>query len=215
RLSEIVGPTCFGSLNLDQRCSQQIASRLGFATLDELAHLDQTAVYFFFVARIAAEQKIVEIVAVEHDLVTRRLDRANAFQNGAGIFACGLLPPPSRGVQNDQNEQNAEDGAEAHVQFLADRHCQTLRSPWPGACRSHSCRLFEFLDGLVARARKIELNHLSRFIQRGHKLPFLNRVLACLNQQRMTSDGPRALHPPVWRNDYFDLYLPGDVHAPG
>src|SRR5260370_8665242 len=62
---------------------------------------------------------------------------------------------------------------------------------------------------------KFKLNDLRALFRRSHKLPFLHGVLACLNEQRVSPDDPRAFHMTVRRNDDFDFDFAGNVHSPG
>src|SRR5260370_24657415 len=60
---------------------------------------------------------------------------------------------------------------------------------------------------------KFTLNNLRALFGRSHKLPFLHGVLACLNEQRVSPDGPRAFHMTVRRDDDFAFDFAGNVHS--
>src|SRR5260370_12262041 len=62
---------------------------------------------------------------------------------------------------------------------------------------------------------KFKLNKLRALFGRSHKLPFLHGVLACLNEQRMSPDGPRAFYMTVRRDDDFNFDFAGNVHSSG
>src|SRR5712692_2256530 len=60
---------------------------------------------------------------------------------------------------------------------------------------------------------KLKFNNLRALFGRRHKLPFLHSVLACLNEQGVSPDDPRAFHMSVRRDDDFDFDFAGDVHS--
>ena len=106
RLGKIVGPACFGAFDLNQRGLEAVAVGLRLATLDQVVDVSKPLVDLFFVAGIAAQEKIVHVVAVQHDLVAHRLDGANVFKRGRGVFAGGLLPEAGADVDEEQQTQN-------------------------------------------------------------------------------------------------------------
>ena len=69
RLGKIVGPTCFGAFDLNQRGFKAVVVGLRLATLDQVVDVSKSFVDLFFVAGIAAQEEIVHVVAVQHDLV--------------------------------------------------------------------------------------------------------------------------------------------------
>jgi len=54
---------------------------------------------------------------------------------------------------------------------------------------------------------KLKFNNLSGLFRRRHKLPFLDGILASLNEQGVSPDDSRALHTSS-ADDNFDLTLP-------
>ena len=81
RLGEIVAPAGFGALDLDERSVEQVVvGRARFAVFDDVGDIEHAFVDFFFVARIAAQQEVVEVIAIEHDLVADGFDGAHILQ---------------------------------------------------------------------------------------------------------------------------------------
>src|ERR1700739_1816867 len=60
---------------------------------------------------------------------------------------------------------------------------------------------------------KFAFNNLRGLIRPRHKLPFLDSVLANLNQQGVPPDDASSFHAPVWGNDDFDFDLALHVHS--
>ncbi len=69
RLGKIVGPACFGALDLNQSGFKAVVAGLRLAALDQVVDVAEAFVDLFFVAGIAAQEEIVHVVAVQHDLV--------------------------------------------------------------------------------------------------------------------------------------------------
>src|SRR5436309_6752411 len=68
---------------------------------------------------------------------------------------------------------------------------------------------------LVPLVVKLTFNNLSGLFRRGHKFPFLQRVLARLHQQGVATNNTGSFHASI-RSDYnFDFYFAADVHATG
>src|SRR5258708_35935152 len=59
---------------------------------------------------------------------------------------------------------------------------------------------------------KIEFNHLRRLFRRGFELPFLDRLLTRLDENRVSAQGARRLHAAIGGDDDFDFDFAGDVH---
>src|SRR5271155_2951924 len=68
RLGEIIGPACFGAFDLNQSGFKAIAAGLRLATLDQVVDVSKAFVDLLFVAGIPAQEEIVHVVAVQHDL---------------------------------------------------------------------------------------------------------------------------------------------------
>ena len=96
RLGKIVGPACFGAFDLNEGGLDAVARGLRLTALDQVVDVAEALVDLFLVAGIAAEKKIVHVVAVQHDLVAHGLDGAHVFERGRGIFAGGLFPDSQR-----------------------------------------------------------------------------------------------------------------------
>src|SRR5712692_9389547 len=62
-------------------------------------------------------------------------------------------------------------------------------------------------------AVKLEFNNLRCLFRRRHKLPFLDGVLASLNEQGVSPDNACALHMSVRGDDDFDFDFARNVHA--
>src|SRR5260370_1095218 len=62
---------------------------------------------------------------------------------------------------------------------------------------------------------EFKFNNLRALFGRRHKLPFLHGVLACLNEQGMPPDAPRAFHTTVGRGDVFVFAFAINVHSSG
>src|SRR5690348_16072960 len=68
-------------------------------------------------------------------------------------------------------------------------------------------------EGRLLVAVEIELDDLGGLFGCRIKLPFLERVLADLHQQRVTAYNVRGANMAVGSNHGFDLDLSGNVHA--
>jgi len=75
-------PSLLPFLHLDQCGAKKVASGLRLPTLHNFGNFLKSASDFFLVARIAAEQKIVEVQPVEHDLIANGFNGAHALQRG-------------------------------------------------------------------------------------------------------------------------------------
>src|SRR2546426_12685002 len=85
---------------------------------------DLAMVDLIFVAWVAAEQKVIQIQAVNHDLVANQFDGAHAVERCRGIGPSGALLQHCGSIYEKQDQQNAEDKAEAGIKLLTDRHCE-------------------------------------------------------------------------------------------
>src|SRR5260370_14137541 len=58
---------------------------------------------------------------------------------------------------------------------------------------------------------EFKFNNLRAIFGRRHKLPFLHGVLACLNEQGLSPDDPRAFYTTVRRDDGFHFDFASNV----
>src|SRR5713226_3418667 len=86
-LGKIVGPACFGAFHLDKSGADGFTVSLGFATLDEVDDIREALVDLFLVAGIPAEEEIVHVEAIQHDLGADGSNGANALDSRSGIGA--------------------------------------------------------------------------------------------------------------------------------
>src|SRR5712692_2376661 len=93
RLCKIIAPAGFRTLNLDQGGADRFAGGLRFSALDLVGDVRQTLVHFLFIAGIAAEEKIIHVEAIQHDLIAHGFNGANAVKGHAGVGAGRFLPP--------------------------------------------------------------------------------------------------------------------------
>src|ERR1700704_5257354 len=124
RLGEVIRPARLCSLHLNQSGAQSIASRLRFTALHALVSVLQSVRNFFFVAWIAAQQKVVEVQPIEHDLIANEFNRAHALQRHGGFFARRTLLQSGDQIHNQQKHQDREYRPEPQIKFLTDRHRQ-------------------------------------------------------------------------------------------
>jgi len=94
-LGKVIGPAGFGTLDLDQSSANGFAGGLRFAALDLVCDIRQTLIHFLFIAGIAAEEEIIHVEAIQHDLIAHGFDGANAVQGPAGVVARRSFPPPA------------------------------------------------------------------------------------------------------------------------
>src|SRR5258708_77307 len=123
RLGEIVVPVGFGAFDLNQIGAQQVRGGLRFATLENVGQIVDAFIDFFLVARVAAEQEIVEIQAVKHNLQAYICNGIDALQRSGGFRASVALAQAGEGVDQEQADQNHQNQAESPIKFLADTHC--------------------------------------------------------------------------------------------
>src|SRR6266851_4587266 len=121
---EIVGPACLRALDLDQSGANRLVGGLRLTTLDLVGDVRQTLVHFFLISRISAEEEIIHVEAIQHDLVAHEFDGANAVESGAGILAGRTFIPTSDDIYDEQQRQDGQDQAETRVQLFSDRHCK-------------------------------------------------------------------------------------------
>src|SRR6266700_4611434 len=98
RLGEIVSPTGFGALHLNESGAYGFVGGLRFTALDDVGDVVQASSDSIFVARIAAEEKVIHVEAIQHDLVTHGFNSADAFQSGSGIGTGRFLHPSGKEV---------------------------------------------------------------------------------------------------------------------
>src|ERR1700686_777457 len=88
-----------------------------------------------------------------------------------------------------------------------------LRSPQQGSLEMAASagttvpRLFPLIG------MKLKFNDLGGLFRRRHKLPFLDGILASLNEQGMSPDDSRPLYTSLGRDDDFDFDFAGNVHS--
>ena len=129
RLAKIIGPAGFGALHLDQRGAHQIILGFGLTALDHIAKFGETAIDLFLVARVATEQKVIQIQTILHDLVTHGFRGSHILQCGRR-FAAGPAGFPNRAdIHQKQDEQNEPDPSKPSIQLRFDRHCVTSSAP--------------------------------------------------------------------------------------
>src|SRR5690348_15575630 len=87
--------------------------------------------------------------------------------------------------------------------------------PLTPAKRPRTWLLLPFTANLLVTTSKLELHNLRGLFRRGHELPFLDRVLTGLNEQRMATDDSGALHAALCRDHHFDFHFARDVHPLG
>src|ERR1700676_2048985 len=100
--------------------------------------------------------------------------------------------------------------------FLPMVIANCLRSPRFAACfrAPPAERPLAHARFLVPRPLKIEFDNLRGLFRRRHELPFLDGVLADLNEQRMSADHARACDMAIGCDDDFNFDFSGNVHAP-
>src|SRR6266704_2446928 len=98
RLGEIVSPTGFGALHLNESGADGFVGGLRFTALDDVGDVVQALRDSIFVTRIAAEEKVIHVEAIQHDLVTHGFNSADAFQSGSGIGTGRFLHPSGKEV---------------------------------------------------------------------------------------------------------------------
>ena len=115
RLSKIVGPTGFGAFDLDESGAKEIVGGAGLAALDDVAQRSKTVVDLVFIAGIAAEQEVIEVQTVLHDLVTDSLGGAVALQ-GVGNLSIGGAGLENRAdVHDEQSDERQQDRPKTFV----------------------------------------------------------------------------------------------------
>src|SRR5215470_17269913 len=124
-LGKVVRPTGFGAFHLDKRRAERIASGLRLATLDQVIEFAEAAVHLVFVARIAAQQEIIEIEAILHDLEPNRLSGAHRFERARRILVCLSRHVESHEICDEQQCEHAENYAKPFIKLLSNRHCFT------------------------------------------------------------------------------------------
>jgi len=82
-LREIVAPGGLRAFDLDQGHPQGLAAGIGLAPLEGVRSVKHALFNFLFVAGIAAQEKIVQVEAIVHDLVADGFDGADALQRRA------------------------------------------------------------------------------------------------------------------------------------
>ena len=115
RLREIVRPTHFGAFDLNQSGVDGLVGDLRFSALDEVGHVGKTLVDLLFVAGISAQEKVVHVEAVHHDLVAHRLDGGLAIEGHAGIVACRFRHQTANDIHHHQDTENGQNQAETRV----------------------------------------------------------------------------------------------------
>ena len=104
---KIVGPACFGAFHLDERGLQQLSGRVWASPrLMVSAMSTRSLVDLFFIARIAAQKIIIEIQAVQHDLVAHGFNGANAFERRGGVETRRALAQSSEDIDDEQADQD-------------------------------------------------------------------------------------------------------------
>src|ERR1700737_1398619 len=90
-----------------------------------------------------------------------------------------------------------------------------LRSPQQGSLEMAASAGTTIPQLFPLTGTKFKLNNLTALFRRRHKLPFLHGILACLSEQGVSPDDPRAFHMTVRRDDDFDFDFAGNVHSSG
>ena len=188
-LGEIVGPAGFGAFDLKEVGAQEFVGSLRFALLHDVGNLGEPLVDLVFIARIATEQEIVEIEAILHDLGADQLDGGLTFQSIGG-FAAGRAGLPDRAdIHKEENEEDQQDRPKAPIKLLLDGHCVTSSTPQIKS-RLRTIEQNKRPTG-AALLLEVEFDHLRRLFRRRFEFPFLDRVLARLEQDGVAPQGSR------------------------
>ncbi len=107
RLGKIVGPACFGALDLDQSGANGVGGGARLTALNLVDNVRQTFVHLFLIAGIAAEKEIIHVEAIQHDLVTHGSDGANAIESHRGVAARRAPLDSCEHIHDEQNQQAA------------------------------------------------------------------------------------------------------------
>src|SRR5216684_1467113 len=124
RLGKIVGPACFRTLDLDQGSADGFIGSVRFAALDLVDDVGQTLVHSVFIAGIAAEEEVIHVEAIQHDLIAHGFDGTNALESHAGVGARRSFLESSDDIHYEQHRKNGQDQAETGVKFFSDGHCK-------------------------------------------------------------------------------------------
>src|SRR5262249_12129600 len=122
RLRKVVRPTGLSGLDLDEGGAHGVVSGLGFAALDEIGHVDEAFVDLLLIARIAAEQKVVQVETIQHDLIAHGLDNTDAIEGVACVGARRLFQITGDEIHQEQESKKSENQSEPGVKFFANGH---------------------------------------------------------------------------------------------
>ena len=112
---KVVGPAYFSGFHLRERGLQIVRPVLSCAALDGVGNVHETFVDLFFITGVAAQKIIIEVQAVQHDLVTHGFNRANAVECRRGVQPRRALPQSSEDIDDQQQHQDGQNRAEPHV----------------------------------------------------------------------------------------------------
>src|SRR5258708_149632 len=118
RLGKIVGPACFRTLDLDQGSADGFIGSVRFAALDLVDDVGQTLVHSVFITGIAAEEEVIHVEAIQHDLIAHGFDGTNALESHAGVGARRSFLESSDDIHYEQHRKNGQYQAETGVQFF-------------------------------------------------------------------------------------------------
>src|ERR1700686_3322557 len=118
---------------------------------------------------------------------------------------------PAKILTTSSNTRTASTAPNPTYSFLPIFITKPLRGLWPFACeKSFGCGPRSFARKFLVRETKFD--YLSGLFWSWHELPFLDRVLAGLHQQRVTADDFRAAYMAVRSNHHLDFPLAAPTH---
>ena len=151
-LGKIVRPIGFRAFYLDERCANYVVGGLRFTLLQCVGQFGDSLIDLLFVPRISAEQEIIEVQAVEHNLQPNGFNGLHALKRGSRFRTGGALAQSRKAVHKEQANENDQHQAKPRIQFLTDTHCEN--PPLPLKSMTHSAQTCLISNGALNCCRE-------------------------------------------------------------
>src|SRR5882724_1673229 len=145
-------PPDFRAFYLEERRAKHVGGGLRFTLFQCVSQFGDSLVDLLFVPRISAEQEIIEVQPVKHDLQPNGFDGLHALKRRSRFRTGGSFSERGERVHKEQAEENDQNEAESRIKLLTDTHCKS--PPLPLKSMAHSAEKVITANGTLNCCRE-------------------------------------------------------------